>query len=157
MSASDIIEKLKEAAISGHDFRRSLQGRPNMPTEESTAYASKLLRSSQSVGKPPKFKGPSIQQIAPKMSTNKGSIPKIGADMSKLEEDPLIMYLKKEAEALQDNESDMPQGEDTPEVASEDPMPTGDMSGRALQEHNDYLSRLFDNTGYRKKFTQKEK
>jgi len=73
--------KKKKASLTGHDFRRAISDRSNMPTSDSQGYAASKLKETQNVGKPTYRRSPTIQSLAPKMSTNKGSIPKIGAAM----------------------------------------------------------------------------
>jgi hypothetical protein len=105
----------KESALGGQDLR-SLKGLASrFPTDDSKRFATKLLKGSQGTAEvgaipskasltPP---GPKLQNIAVRMPSPKGMLPKIGSaegdDMSieeAIRNDPLVQYLKKQAEAV---------------------------------------------------------
>jgi hypothetical protein len=149
---------LKAASLTGHDFRRAISDRSNMPTADSQGYAASKLKASQDAGKLTYRRAPTIQSLAPKMSTSKGSIPKIGADMSmteRLRTDPLIQYLQKEAEAAATNEEDMQVRTDHPAAMAEDPGPTDEMT-KWVAENQEFLENLFSSRNFRGKYTQKD-
>jgi hypothetical protein len=148
---------LKVASLTGHDFRRAVTGRSNMPTDDSKGYAMAKLKASQNIGKPQFNRSPTIQSLTPKMSTNKGSIPKVGADMSmeRLRTDPLIQYLQKEAEQLGTNEGEMRLRTDSPSIMAEDPGPASEMT-KFVAENKEFLENLFSHRNFRGKYTQKD-
>lgn len=149
---------LKAASMTGHDFRRAISGRSNMPTSDSQGFAASQLKKSQDASKLTYQRAPTIQSLAPKMSTNKGSIPKIGAAMltERLRTDPLIQYLQKEAEAAATNEADMETRVDHPASMAEDPGPTDEMT-KWVGENQEFLENLFSSRNFRGKYTQKDK
>ena len=148
---------IKAASLTGHDFRRAVTGRSNMPTSDSHEYASAKLRESQQVGKPSFQRAPTIQSLAPQMSTNKGSIPKIGAAMltERLRTDPLVQYLQKEAAELSTNRDDMQERVDHPASMAENPGPTPEMT-KWVERNEKFLEDLFSHRNFRPKHDQKD-
>ena len=159
---SDELKKI--ASLAGQDLRKPFTGMStNFPTGDSKSFSNKLLQQSKKsadTGVSPSIgslapKGPSVQDLAPKMSTStKGSIPKIGAAMN-LADDPLARYLRKQAMQLENNLDALPTKSEDDPITEED---TGPMeSAQAVPEHKSYLGKLFDNKDFRKKFDGKFK
>lgn len=144
----------KEAYPSGQDLRSTLHGKVSPPTRDSLAFSNKLLNQSTKNSQLTKNPGgPSLQQMAPSApNTNAGSLPKLGEAM---ENDPLIAYLKKEAEMVDNNEdAAQPAEVPAPELQDECPHPT--MVQEALAGHKSMLKELFDASDFRKKYMDKE-
>jgi hypothetical protein len=156
----------KVASMSGQDLRLPITGGMKFPTDDSKGFAKKNLEESQGkaeVGPAPlmaklKPKGPTVQDVAPKPSTSTaGSLPKIGHAM---QNDPLIVYLRKQAMQVEDNHDALPQQQsETPEDPGDGQDPT--MSSRqqrvGVNPHQEYLRSIFSNRkGIRQKYTQKD-
>ena len=98
----------KVSSESGADLRLPIMGGTKFPTKDSTAYAAQQLKSSQNTAEFHKPQGVSLKDVTPEIKAPR-SMPKIGADMT-IENDPLMQYLKKQADVLEDNAEDMPRG-----------------------------------------------
>jgi len=91
-----------------------------------------------------KTKMHTLQNAAVKMPSAKGSLPKIGADMS-MQDDPLVQYVQKHAEALKDNIGQMDLGEKEKELQSEPVDFSNSQADRKKKEDDDLLKKLFTN------------
>ena len=130
----------KTASSAGQDLRMPILGGTRFPTDDSKSFAKKQLKASQKVSEV----GPTP---SPKQLRPKGPSLKLGAAMS---DDPLIQYLK-EAAVLEDNLTDMPTGKEEVEVASECPMPKGDLHSQPARDKSQ-LGELFDNPSKEAKY-----
>jgi len=151
-SGRRILEKV--ASMTGRDNRTPFVGGTQMPTLDSKSVSNQIDTSSKSraeMGPSPSFNAlektqhSTIHDQAVKMPSSVGSLPKLGSDMRRIEEDPLVRYLKKHAEQLEVNLADVPcQGEDF-ELQSE-PTDFRDTSAFKKKKEEDALLRnLFDN------------
>lgn len=131
----------KTASGAGQDLRMPVLGGTRFPTDDSKSFAKQQLKSSQKVSEV----GPTP---SPKQLRPKGPSLKLGAAMSN---DPLIKYLKKEAAALDDNLGSMPKGKEETEVASECPMPKGELTSQPARDKSQ-LGKLFDNPSKEAKY-----
>lgn len=131
----------KTASGAGQDLRMPVLGGTRFPTDDSKSFAKQQLKASQKVSEVGPV--PSPKQLRPK-----GPSMKLGAAMS---DDPLMQYLKKEAAALEDNISSMPTGKEEKEVASECPMPKGDLSSQPTRDKSQ-LNELFDHPSKEAKY-----
>jgi hypothetical protein len=86
----------KHGAESGADLRIPLMGGTKFPTKDSLQYSKKLLNKSMDTSG---MGGPSkgIKSLVPNYSSKLDIMPKTGADMT-IANDPLIQYLRKEAQ-----------------------------------------------------------
>jgi hypothetical protein len=142
-------QKNKQASGSGQDLRTPVFGGTKFPTDDSKQYAQGLLTKSQK------------SLVNPKLA-------EVGAYMN----DPLVQYLKKQAEAmvevgpdrrtaglnwskgyrphdkgeLEYNEDDMPKGKEEFEMTSEPPVPTARMEEQGIDRWRGTLHQLFDST-----------
>ena len=138
---------LKKASQSGADLRIPLMGGTKFPTNDSLAEARKKLKEHQDVAKP--------KMVRPVMQPVYGvSMPKTGSAFAN---DPLVQYLKKTAQKVEDNEDDMKTG---PVV--EERVDHGDLGfQRDTQTHSEWrqqLNELFSNkSGITKKYLDKER
>jgi hypothetical protein len=145
---------IKKASMTGLDLRRNSGPFTNLPTEDSKSYSNKLLQQSQKISvQAAKPKGPALKDLTPPSFTNKGDLPKLGADMSdKIANDPLVRYLKKHAEALETN------GDDKVTVTLPEPLQEYpvECSTKKIDElrkaRKDFLDNLFDNASQARKF-----
>ena len=96
-------------------------------------------------------------------------MPKVGSDMTHIENDPLVLYLKKQAAedipkkvtpekggVLSANVDDMPTGSEEKELSTEPPQPTDEHKSRAMKETSSALSDLFDHKSTKKKCEDKD-
>jgi hypothetical protein len=161
-------ETTKTAGVSagfkttGRDNRTPFVGKTQFPTEGSKGVAGKLLGQSQSrteVGPLPSFGALSkenvstVQSKAVKQLSPVGSLPKLGAAMSFVN-DPLIQYFstqpgqeefRKYAEKMKDNEAETPKGKSVAEKQSENPDPSADAVTRSAGQTDEKLKELFAN------------
>lgn len=151
--------KGKFSSDSGQDLRLPIMGGMKFPTNDSKKGPTSALTSSQSVGKSTPggdLPGPSIQDITPKISpSTAGSLPKIGHDMRN---DPLIQYLRKQAQPVETNENEVPPEKVMePEITSQQPQPATEDVRRGLDAYHACLENKFtDRKGIRKKYTDKD-
>ena len=143
----------KIASLGGQDLRLPMMGGTKFPTDDSKQTAAELLdrsRTAAEVGPAPtvlqlKPQGPKLKEVAVKMPSSQGSLPQIGE--SKLAQvirnDPLVQYLKKEAELLPTNLDEMLEGDPALEQASAPPQVTKEFARRALDQQDDILDKLF--------------
>jgi hypothetical protein len=151
---------LKKASQGGQDLRMPIMGGVKMPTDDSKTAPAQMLAKSQGkaeVGPAPSLKslapsGPTVPQVT---GTNSSTMPKVGADMT-VQNDPLVKYLKKEAEELKDNLEAMPKGEPESEKTTEDPTPAA-MQGKGAGTEA-ALGSMFDagKGSFRQKYTDKD-
>lgn len=102
----------KLASLGGQDLRKPLMGGTKLPTDDSKGAAKKRLNASSA-------------EVGPIMP-----FPKYGEPMDPVSTDPLVIFLRKEAMALDDNESAMPKGDEVKPLSSEDPLPTAYMTDK---------------------------
>lgn len=178
----------KRAAQGGQDLRMKGAvpgGVTKPPTQDSKAFASKQLQMSSAEVGPvqPSRAGAKIEDIIPKyrpptkiaassksapyQQTRKGRRPirvhnllkKAGDVMDPMFTDPLVQYLRKQAQKdgpLEDNKEDLPRVEEAPELSSMPPEPTTRMESGVKGTHAETRTN-FDNTeGIRAKGSEKE-
>ena len=145
----------KIASLAGQDLRAPLAGGTKMPTDDSKGPAENLLERSQTsaeVGPSPSLgqlnpRGPSIQDLAVKMPSTKGSLPKLGSQemnlKDKIANDPLVRYLQKEGMQLEVNLDEMPKGQEEEELSAAPPQVPKEFAARALHQQDDLLAKLF--------------
>ena len=160
----NLLDKLmKTSSEAGQDLRVPVMGGGKFPTGDSKGLATSLLnqgRSATEVGPSPDANqlgktGPKIKDMVPSYGTTKGDLPdfnKKGSIMSSLMNDPLIQYLKKQAEEGLKEEL----GTDDPGVV----MPgspvspvqfSEDFLNGAVDHRDNVLRTLFDNHASAKK------
>ena len=143
------VSQEKLSSRSGADFRTPLMGGTKFPTRDSTEFAEQQLKKSQGVAELRLPKGPKLTDVTPEIKAPR-SMPKIGADMT-IENDPLIQYLKKTADIVEDNKDDMPISSGVDSRAKEEVIPDvseGDDRCKAV------IDQLLDNSeALRKKDT----
>ena len=152
-------ELLKLSSMTGRDMRYTMPFPANMPTEDSKQLSTRILASSQKIGRPtgvgtpPKPSGPSVKDLAPPSSSTKGDLPKMGADMSdRIANDPLVKYLQKHADQLETNLEAMKKEENRPAPRQEfDPHLTSDAVSSARKDR-DILKELFEAHKSQRKF-----
>ena len=152
----------KVASLEGQDLRTKTT---SAPTQDSLAQESRNLRETQKAADFHFNSSPTIQNISPKMSTTKGSLPKMASQ--RLLTDPLIQYLRKEAKQdtfeidsgsssqLPTNVNEMERNPPTEKLVAEDPNPDATLE-ESVPETYAYLRRMFSNSDFRKKFKDKE-
>jgi hypothetical protein len=168
----------KEASLAGQDLRLPVMGGTKFPTKDSLTGPKSLLTKSMGsaeVGPTPSFgslspSGPKIKDIAATVPGAPNLMPKVGSDMTPIEKDPLVQYLKKQAAedvpkkvttgeggTLESNEPNMPQQNEAQELASLPPQSTKEWSGKAMREVGSALSEFFDHkTSFRDKNEEKD-
>lgn len=167
----------KKASLPGQDLRLPVMGGTKFPTKDSLTGPKSLL--TKSIGSAEAGPSPSIKQLSPGGPTIKdvaavppgapNLMPKVGSDMSHIENDPLVLYLQKQAAediprkvtpekggVLTDNVDDMPTGPEEKERTSEDPHPTEDLHRAGMGYTKSTLSDLFDHTSTKKKCKDKD-
>jgi len=110
----------KKAADSGVDLRTPLMGGVKFPTDASLAFSRQQLKSSQETSEPRVPRGAKIKDMIP--SYKQAGMPKVGSAMN-VENDPLIQYLQKCSEQLENNLDAMPRSEEEDSRARERPTP----------------------------------
>jgi hypothetical protein len=155
--------KIKESAQGGQDLRLPVMGGTKFPTDDSKTGPASLLSKSQGkaeVGPAPSMKSlapgpPTIPQVT---GTTSSTMPKVGADMA-IQNDPLMKYLKKQAEELKDNLEALPKSKPEKEMSTEDPTPAAmDEEHKGRVDTTGALGRLFDGKGaFRQKYTDKDR
>lgn len=167
----------KESAESGADLRLPVMGGTKFPTKDSLQYSKKLLKKHMDAAE---MGGPSqgIKSVVPNYSSKLDVMPKTGADMT-IENDPLVQYLRKEAQdtaertagkdwpkgappepknAVESNLSDMPKGDTEKALTSEDPTPMNPAfpAKEGVKDWKSYLSTMFNNQVKKKKCAEKD-
>jgi hypothetical protein len=142
----------KIASMSGQDLRTPFSGGTKFPTDDSKQPIAERLEQNQQVAEAgpapaPQLKpvAPTFKEVAVKMPSAKGSLPDIGQGKiaMAIRNDPLVQFLKKEAEQLDTNIEDLlKQHLPEPEVA-EPPQASVQFSQRALDQQDDVLDQLF--------------
>lgn len=139
----------KLSSESGADLRVPLMGGTKFPTKDSSDFARKQLERTQNVAEVRLPKGPKLDEVTPDIKMPV-SMPKTGADMT-IKNDPLVQYLKKCADVLEDNGEEMPLGTEVKPTTLEDTIPN---LGRTEENCKKVISELFDNSeSMRKKDT----
>jgi len=148
--------KEKKASIPGQDLRgaKGLQ----LPTDDSKVFANSNLNKSQTaaeVGPAPslgqlKPKGPTIQSQATRGISTRGGLPKMasltGETMANIQNDPLVQYLQKHAQELEDNLDNMPKQKSEEPLADEPGCPSGShIEAQSKKQRKDVLDEMFDN------------
>lgn len=152
--AQQIYEILKIASLAGQDLRIPVMGGTQFPTQDSLQYSKSLLQKGRnamemsSSSNPNQLgkSGPTTKDITPNLGTTKGDLPQFkGASMDKIANDPLVQYLKKQA---QDSPSEL--GLDSvgmdPPKSSPDASFSEEMYNSFRQHHQDTLKKLFENS-----------
>lgn len=165
----------KKASLPGQDLRLPVMGGTKFPTGDSLSGAKSLLTKSMGsaeVGPTPKFgrlspPGPKIHEDAPTVPGAQNLMPKVGSDMN-IENDPLVQYLKKQAEdipkkvtteqggTISNNVADMPTGPGEKELTSDPPQPEGEHVDRSQDHTSSKLKELLDHPQSRKKYVDKD-
>jgi hypothetical protein len=151
--------KGKFSSDSGQDLRLPILGGTKFPTNDSKKSSMQNLNASQAVSQARPggdLPGPSIQDVTPKISpSTAGSLPKIGHDMR---DDPLIQYLRKQAQPVETNENEVPPEKIMePEITSQQPQPATEDVKRGLDAYHACLENKFtDRKGIRQKYTDKD-
>lgn len=149
---------LKAASVAGQDLRVKPMGGTKFPTADSTSLPNSLLnqsRSSAEFGPSPAAKnlsGKSIKDMTPDYGTTKGDLPMAkGASMRKLENDPLIVYLRKQAEGLKEELGAYDNGVVMP-TSPVDPIQfSEEFLNNAVDHRDKVLRELFDNAASAKR------
>jgi len=173
----------KTSSDAGQDLRAPIVGGMKFPTNDSKQFAKKQLdMSSAEVGAvQPSTKGAKIQDIVPKMpattkisaaktvanyqQTRKGRRPirvhnlvkKAGDPMDPITTDPLVRYLRKQAQEnrVETNLSNMPTGPEEKELSTKCPCPTSELTGEA-QSGKSHVNGLFQEGNVKPKYTEKD-
>jgi len=175
----DTLLKKKEGSQSGADLRIPLMGGTKFPTQDSgIEEAQKKLTKSQNIGVPPDPKTVGIKDLIPSYSVDSMPQVKAGSVMD-ISKDPLIQYLKKEAEdnapgittgdwpkgdrpiekgeLIDSGYKAAPKGDSEEAEVDEDPNMPKDLCRSSLKETKSFLTEYFGNTsGARKKGMDKD-
>ena len=166
---------VKKASLPGQDLRLPVMGGTKFPTKDSLAGPKSLLTKSlgkTEVGPAPSLSslnptGPGIKDIAPVPPGAPNLMPKVGSDMN-IENDPLVQYLKKQAEdipkkvtpekggVMPGNIKDMKTGPGEKERTSEPPCPEKEHVDKSQKHTGSMLRELFTHKQSRKKHEDKD-
>jgi hypothetical protein len=145
---ADLVASFREkgASESGADLRTPFMGGTKFPTKDSLVYAEKLLHEGQRQSTGSRAGSVTLKDVTPTIRAPR-SMPKIGADM-RTQNDPLVQYMKKTAETLEDNLDNLPTGPDVPAYTREEVTPDIKPSEEQLKA---LMSRIFDETDHLRK------